>query len=181
MIRMIGTDIWTRLRATCRSPQVRVVVSYSTQPRCRAGSRPPKAYQSHRCGAGRTTGSVAPSGSAAVPVMTFSCSTELMLPFSARMLGAPTVGVPSVARSSRHRGGLQRSLGGGDHLGQRRVQGHQVLDRHAEAFHDAGGDLLRLVPPRPPPLSGDEGQGAPVGPGAPPPPQGGGRPGPAGG
>ena len=53
VISAIGTDIWTSIRAMCRAHHVPVVVSNSTQPRCRAGSPPPRAYQIHRRGPGR--------------------------------------------------------------------------------------------------------------------------------
>jgi hypothetical protein len=39
-------------------------------------------------------------------------------------------------------------LGGRDHLGEGRVQVHQLLHRHAQALDDAGGDLLGLLPQR---------------------------------
>src|SRR3954447_10847378 len=156
----IGTVIWTRLRTTWRSHHVSVVVSCSTQPRWDAGSRPPKAYQSHRWGAGRTTGSAdvprCPSGPAMTT--TLSCSARLTPRGSPTpIVGAPNVGEhtcvpPLPPRGLRRRSGRrrrrQRPLGRRAHPGERPLQRDQLLHRHAEPLDDAGGDLLRLGPQR---------------------------------
>src|SRR3954471_13791157 len=56
MIAMTNGAIWTSARTMWRSHHVRQVVSWSTHGARRAGSPPPKAYQSHCRGFGRRTG-----------------------------------------------------------------------------------------------------------------------------
>src|SRR3712207_121030 len=159
-ISAIGIDIWTSMRAMCRAHHVPVVVSNSTQPRCRSGSRPPIAYHSQRWGAGRTTGSEesCSAGSAMAPGC--SCSTTVTPSWchdawypngwGAKCCPSHSSGAPSGDRALRP-GGLARCgrreglLGGRDHLGERRVQVHQPLDRHAEPLDDAGRDPLGLL------------------------------------
>src|ERR687893_1827271 len=166
-ISAIGTDIWTSIRAMCRAHHVLVVVSNSTQPRWRSGSRPPIAYQSQRWGAGRTIGSVVACSAGSVMRPGCSCSTTVTIPWCPNNVSAPRVGAPINGAAGEFRvtppgsgdrgrravllaGGLgERLLGGRDHLGERLVQGHQLLDRHAEALDDAGGDLLGLLAQRP--------------------------------
>src|SRR4051812_12509124 len=83
MIAMTNGAIWTSARTMWRSHQVRQVVSWSTHGARRAGSPPPKAYQSHCRGFGRRTG---------------TSTSSLALFLGARMVCTPVLWTPHEPR-----------------------------------------------------------------------------------